>query len=282
MTGMNHRVFIDQRPKPGRRRGQHSVPWSARLPAVAWPAFCVLLVAAVSSLVAQESSEPRMWLELEPARFGAQPMVVRILYLQELAPQFPLEGQPADAPRRGLFEQAEEGWQRRTISRSARPALFEPSELRELADLGGPGRLYWRAAGEPRSLLEMIGDLEQIWGGGIQHAVADYATAFDMLGRFHAGVAEIRESQGRLTGRLVLLASSASEAKRARSALQLASTVGRMVAAGAVRTGQMTEAEAGALDAVLASIDTRVDGARLTIHLGIDTAVLAAILPADG
>ena len=99
-----------------------------------------------------------------------------------------------------------------------------------------------------------------------------------MLGQFRDAVAEIRETQGRLTARLVLLAASESDAKRASNALALASTLGRMVSAGAVRSGQMTAEEAGALGAVLGSIQTRVDGARLTIHLGIDVALLNEVL----
>jgi hypothetical protein len=58
----------------------------------------------------------------------------------------------------------------------------------------------------------------------------------------------------------------------------LASALGKLVAGGAVRSGQMTAAAAAALDSVLGSIETRVDGARLTVQLGIDVTTLREAL----
>jgi len=226
-------------------------------------------------------SSPRMWLELEPARFEAQATVVELLWLDGLERLHAVQKSHATARRSVLFSQSGAAWQHTTHIKASRPEPFQPQELSELVDLGGPARLFWRAAdaAEPATLLQMIGDIEQIWGSGMQEAVGDYSAAFEMLGRFHAATAEIRQGQGRLTGRLVLVASSESEAKRASGALALASTLGRMVSAGAVRGGQMSAAEAGALDAVLGSIETRVDGRRLSVQLGIDVATLKEVMP---
>ena len=237
--------------------------------------------AHTSGLTAAPEATPRMWLEMEPGRFRSQATVVEILWLDGLHKQLAPSQQGSPAKYAALFEQNDAVWQVGTRAEPSRPQGFVPPELRELVDLGGPARLFWRAAhgDEPATILQMIGDLEQIWGDGMQESVADYAAAFDMLGRFHAATAEIREGQGRLTGRLVLVAASGSEAKRARGALALASSLGRMVSSGAVRSGQMSAEAGAALDEVLGSIETRVDGARLTVQLGIDVHTLRQALP---
>jgi hypothetical protein len=225
-------------------------------------------------------SEPRMWLELEPDRFKAQATVVELLWLDGLNKQLSLSQPSGTARRSVLFSQADTAWRHAMQMGAPRPAAFKTPELAELDDLGGQARLFWRAADvtQPATLLEMIGDLEQIWGAGMQAAISDYAAAFEMLGRFHGATAEIREGQGRLMARLVLVAASESAAKRASGALALASALGKLVAGGAVRSGQMTAAAAAALDSVLGSIETRVDGARLTVQLGIDVTTLREAL----
>jgi hypothetical protein len=247
---------------------------------VAAAGLCALLAIPVSH--AGNTALSRMWLELDPSRFDAQPTVTRILWLRELAAALPAQDDEADpmAHRAALFSQRSARWQRQVRTDAALPAVFQPPELRDIVDLGGPGRLFWTAADpqQPQSLLAMIGDLEQIWGPGMQRAVADYAAAFDMLGTYHHAVAEVREERGRLTGRLLLVASSEGDAKRASGALALARTLGRMVSATAVKSGNMRPEDATALDAVLESIGTRVDGPRLTVHLGIDVATLRAVL----
>jgi hypothetical protein len=212
--------------------------------------------------------------------FKAQATVVELLWLDGLNKQLSLSQPSGTARRSVLFSQADTAWRHAMQMGAPRPAAFKTPELAELVDLGGPARLFWRAADvtQPATLLEMIGDLEQIWYAGMQAAIGDYAAAFEMLGRFHGATAEIREGQGRLVARLVLVAASESAAKRASGALALASALGKLVAGGAVRSGQMTAAAAAALDSVLGSIETRVVGARLTVQLGIDVTTLREAL----
>ena len=250
---------------------------------------CWACVAAVAAGVAHTgrltaapaASTARLWLELEPERFQAQATVVDLLWLQGLSQQLSTPKQPPKSRFGVLFAETAAVWQHATHVQPSRPEEFQPLALRELVDLGGPARLFWRAAdvAEPATLLQMIGNLEQIWGEGMQAAVSDYAAAFEMLGEFQYATAEIREAQGRLTGRLVLVAASESDAKRASAALTLASSLGRMVSAGAVRSGQMSAEAGAALASVLGSIETRVDGARLTVHLGIDVLTLREVMP---
>jgi hypothetical protein len=236
----------------------------------------------IDAIHAEGAEVSRMWLELDPSRFESQPTVTRILWLRELAEAMPPDRAHADvrARRSVQFSQASPDWHRQVLVQAPRPEVFQPAALQTVVDLGGPGRLFWTAAEpeQPQSLLDMLGDLEQIWGEGMQAAVADYATAFGMLGRFRHAAAEVREEKGRLTGRLLLVAASEGDAKRASGALALARALGGMVTATAVQSGGMTPEEAAALDAVLGSIETRVDGSRLTIHLGIDVVTLQAVL----
>jgi len=253
--------------------------------------------------------QARMWLELDPARFAAQPSVRDMLQLANLSSSIsvPDDMRPGESRRGVLFAQQGARWQRcarlqvhqdatgpqwqwlqtsesldKFVAQYDKPVpdVFVPSSLSRMVELGGAARLWWRAsAAMPQvGLLQIITDLEQIWGDGLDEAVQSYATVFSMLGEFRYAVAEIREAQGRLTARLVLLAASESDAKRASNALALASMLGKMVSAGAVRAGQMTAAEASALDAVIGSIQTQVDGARLTVHLGIDLALLQKVM----
>jgi len=278
-----------------------------------WRAALVLLVGVMAMPLSvgagEDTWQARMWLELDPARFAAQPMVVDMLSLANLSKNIvvPKDMRPGESRRGVLFAQQDDRWERcarlqvhldsngpqwkwvRTSESLYKfaaqydkplPHAFERAELSTMVELGGAGRLRWCAseAVPQADLVQMIGDLEQIWGDGLDEAVQPYATALSMLGQFHDAVAEIRETQGRLTARLVLLAASESDAKRASNALALASTLGKMVSAGAVRSGQMTAEEASALDAVLGSIQTRVDGARLTVHLGIDVTLLSEVL----
>ncbi|MFQ5600119.1 MAG: hypothetical protein ACE5G2_06155 [Candidatus Krumholzibacteriia bacterium] len=153
--------------------------------------------------------------------------------------------------------------------------LFEVAHrLVALPDTRSPATLFYFSPEEDADLVQIISDLDWIWGTGLRAGVAPYQMVLRMLGSMRGARADVWEAGDELAARIVLVAPSGAAAKRSQMALSAGRQLGLVAAAAAVRTGSMRQADAETLAGVLESMRSHVEEECVHVELRMQAADL--------